>query len=159
MECCQCVGQRRRRGANRNCIRGMLSRRKNMRVPFLIGRLMFGGYFIMSGINHFKESKQMTQYAAAKKVPKPDIAVKVTGAALIAGGTSILLGVKPKLGTLAVMGFLAGVSPVMHDFWKAEDSERRAGEMINFTKNVALLGGAMALMGVEEPWPASVPIA
>jgi hypothetical protein len=29
-------------------------------------------------------------------------------------------------------------------------------DMINFTKNLALAGGAVALMGVEEPWPASV---
>jgi hypothetical protein len=36
--------------------------------------------------------------------------------------------------------------------------EKRQGEMINFAKNVALLGGAMALMGVEELWPASVSI-
>ena len=62
-----------------------------MRIPFLIGRAMFGGYFIMSGINHFKQSKQMAQYAAAKKVPKPDVAVKATGAMMIVGGTSILL--------------------------------------------------------------------
>ena len=26
-------------------------------------------------------------------------------------------------------------------------------------KNLALFGAAMALLGVEEPWPASVPIA
>jgi uncharacterized membrane protein YphA (DoxX/SURF4 family) len=77
---------------------------------------------------------------------------------LIAGGASILLGIKPKLGTAAVIGFLAGVSPVMHDFWKQEHPERRMAEMINFTKNMALVGGAMALMGVEEPWPASVPV-
>ncbi len=31
--------------------------------------------------------------------------------------------------------------------------------MINFTKNMAMLGAALALMGVEEPWPASVPVA
>ena len=129
-----------------------------MRIPFLIGRLMFGGYFIMSGVNHFKQNQQMTQYAAAKNVPKPDVAVKATGALLIAGGASILLGVKPKLGALAVMGFLAGVSPVMHDFWKAEKPEQRMSDMINFTKNMALVGGAMALMGVEEPWPASIPV-
>jgi hypothetical protein len=30
-------------------------------------------------------------------------------------------------------------------------------EMINFSKNMALLGSALALMGVDEPWPASVP--
>ncbi len=71
------------------------------------------------------------------------------------GGASILLGIKPKLGTSAVIGFLAGVSPVMHDFWN-EPEEQRMNDMINFTKNTALVGGAMALMGVEEPWPASV---
>ncbi len=129
-----------------------------MRVPFLLGRMIFGGFFIANGIHHFQESRQLSQYAGAKNVPKPDLAVKATGAILIAGGTSILLGVKPKLGAAAILGFLAGVSPVMHDFWKKEQPEQRMNEMINFTKNVALAGGALALMGVDEPWPASVPI-
>ena len=126
-----------------------------MRVPFLLGRMLFGGYFIMSGINHFKQTKQLAQYAGAKGVPKPDAAVRATGAVLIAGGTSILLGLKPKLGTAAIVGFLAGVSPIMHDFWN-EDAEQRMNDMINFTKNLALVGGATALMAVEEPWPASI---
>ena len=129
-----------------------------MRAPFLLGRLIFGGYFIFSGINHFKKPREMAQYAAAKKVPHPDLAVKLTGATLIAGGASILLGTKPKLGAAALVGFLAGVSPIMHDFWKQEQPEQRMNDMINFTKNMALLGGAMALMGVEEPWPASLPL-
>ncbi len=130
-----------------------------MRATFLLGRLIFGGYFIFSGINHFKKTDQMTQYAAAKKVPHPDLAVKLTGAALITGGASILLGAKPKLGAAALVGFLAAVSPIMHDFWRQEQPEQRMNDMINFMKNMALLGGAMALMGVEEPWPASVPAA
>lgn len=129
-----------------------------MKAPFLIGRLLFGGYFIMAGINHFKKTAQLSQFAAAKKVPKPDIAVRVTGSMLLAGGTSILLGVKPKLGAAAILGFLAGVSPLMHDFWKQQSPEQRMNDMVNFTKNVALAGGALALMGVEEPWPASVPV-
>ncbi len=127
-----------------------------MRVPFLLGRMLFGGYFIMSGINHFKQTSQMAQYAGSKGVPKPDLAVRATGAVLIAGGTSILLGAKPKVGAAAIIGFLAGVSPIMHDFWKQQPSEQRMNDMINFTKNMALAGGAMALMGVEEPWPSSV---
>jgi putative oxidoreductase len=138
----------------------LLNRKLNseeiMKAPFLLGRLLFGGFFIFSGINHFKQTKPMAQYAAAKKIPKPDIAVQVSGAVLIAGGASILLGIKPKLGTAAIIGFLAGVSPLMHDFWKKENPEERANDMINFMKNLALLGAAMALMGVEEPWPGSV---
>lgn len=126
-----------------------------MRVPFLLGRILFGGFFISSGVNHLRQTRQMAQYAASKNVPKPNLAVKATGVVLIAGGTSILLGVKPKLGAAAILGFLAGVSPIMHDFWN-QDAEQRMNDTVNFMKNLALAGGAMALMGVEEPWPASV---
>lgn len=129
-----------------------------MKAAFLIGRLVFGGFFLYNGINHLKERKSLGQYAGSKNVPMPEVAVAATGVALIAGGASILLGVKPKLGVAAIAGFLAGVSPVMHNFWSIEDPNQRMNEMINFTKNLALLGSALALMGVDEPWPASVPI-
>ena len=66
---------------------------------------------------------------------------------------------KPKLGAAALVGFLAGVSPIMHDFWRQENSNKRIDSMVQFTKNMALLGGTMAFMAVEEPWPASVPLA
>lgn len=129
-----------------------------MKIPFLIGRLAFGGFFLYNGINHLKERKSMGKYAETKGVPMAEAAVAASGVALIAGGTSILLGVKPKLGAAAIAGFLLGVSPVMHNFWSIDDPNQRMNELINFSKNVALLGSALALMGMEEPWPASVPI-
>lgn len=130
-----------------------------MKAPFLLGRLIFGGFFLYNGINHLQQRKHLAQYAQAKHVPMPDAAVAGSGIALIIGGASLLLGVKPKLGAAAIAGFLLGVSPVMHDFWKAEDPNQRQNDMINFMKNMALLGGALAMMGIEEPWPASVPVA
>jgi putative oxidoreductase len=130
-----------------------------MKAPFLLGRLVFGGFFLYNGINHFRQRRSLAQYTRQKNVPAPDVAVIVSGTALVVGGASILLGVKPKVGTAAIIGFLAGVSPVMHDFWRVEDPNQRMNEMVNFTKNLALLGAATALMGVEEPWPISVPVA
>ena len=129
-----------------------------MKAAFLIGRLVFGGFFLYNGINHLKQRKQLAQYAETKNVPKAEAVVAATGVVLIAGGASILLGVKPKLGTAALAGFLAGVSPVMHNFWTVEEPQQRMNEMINFSKNMALLGSALALMGLDEPWPVSVPI-
>jgi putative oxidoreductase len=126
-----------------------------MRVPFLLGRLIFGGFFIYNGINHLKQRKNLAQYAGSKNVPYPDLAVTGTGIMMLLGGSSIILGVKPKAGAAAIIGFLAGVSPIMHSFWRMEDPTQRMNEMTNFTKNLALLGAALALMGVEEPWPAS----
>jgi putative oxidoreductase len=128
-----------------------------MKAAFLPGRLIFGGFFLYNGIHHFQERRKLAQYAAMKNVPKPDLAVQASGAALIAGGASILLGIQPKLGAAAIVAFLAGVSPAMHDFWKHEDPQQRQNEMIHFSKNMALLGAALALMAVEEPWAASVP--
>jgi len=130
-----------------------------MKAAFLIGRMIFGGFFLYNGINHIRQRKSMAQYASAKNVPQAEVAVVSTGVAMLIGGASILLGIKPKLGTLAIIGFLGGVSPIMHDFWRQEDPNQRMNEMINFTKNMAMLGAALALMGVEEPWPASVPVA
>jgi len=49
------------------------------------------------------------------KVLAPDAGVIAT-VALTVGGASIVLGVKPKLGAAAIIGFLAGVSPIMHNF-------------------------------------------
>lgn len=130
-----------------------------MKAPFLIGRLLFGGFFLYNGINHLKNRKMMGQYAQSKGVPNGEAAVAVSAIPLLMGGTSLLLGIKPKLGALAILGFLVGVSPVMHDFWRNEDPNERMNNMINFSKNLALAGGALALMGVEEPWEASVPVA
>jgi putative oxidoreductase len=128
------------------------------KTSFLLGRMLFGGFFLYSGINHFKQRQAIAGYTASKNVPAPDVAVTASGAALILGGASILLGIKPKLGAMMIVGFLAGVSPIMHDFWKVEDPGQRVSEMTQFMKNMALLGAALALMGIEEPWPASVPV-
>jgi len=98
----------------------------------------------------------MAPYAGSKGVPNPDVSVMLAGIPLVIGGTSLLFGIKPKVGAAAIIGFLAGVSPIMHDFWHNQDPNERQTNMINFMKNAALAGGALALMGVEEPWEASV---
>ena len=129
-----------------------------MKAPFLIGRAMLGGFFVYNGINHFLQAEGLAQYANAKKVPAPKAGVIASGVAMLVGGASLITGVKPKWGAAAVIGFLGTVSPTMHDFWNAEDPQQRQNDMINFSKNLALLGATLALAGVDEPWEASVPV-
>ena len=121
-----------------------------MKALYLLGRVILGGYFLSSGLHHFQQREQMTQYAAAKGVKPPDVAVVATGTMLVGGGASLLLGMKPSLGALTVLGFLAAVSPQMHDFWNIQEPQQRQAEMINFTKNVALMGAMLAVVGAES---------
>lgn len=127
-----------------------------MKALFLVGRIGFGAFFVYNGVHHLIKWRSMAQYAAAKKVPQPEAAVIGTGALLILGGTLVALGVQPKVGALAIITFLASVSPTMHDFWTQEDPNRKMQEMINFSKNMALLASSVAFLGIEEPWPFSL---
>jgi putative oxidoreductase len=127
-----------------------------MKAPFLIGRALLGGFFLYNGINHFRQADAMAGYAKSKNVPAAKAGVLASGAMLTVGGISLILGLKPKIGAAAAIGFLVGVSPIMHDFWNMEDPQQRQNDMINFSKNMALAGAALALAAVEEPWPASL---
>src|SRR6266516_2353434 len=128
-----------------------------MRALFVLGRVIFGGFFAYNGINHFMHQKSMSQYAGAKGVPAAESAVPATGAMLIAGGASIMAGLKPRQGLAAVIGVLIPVTLQMHRFWEEQDPNQRLAEMINFNKNFALVGAALMMLQIPEPWPGSVP--
>lgn len=122
-----------------------------MKAPFVIGRIIFGAFFLSSGVNHLRHRKEMKPYVESKGLPAPELMVTLSAVPLLVGGTSMVLGIKPKWGALAVLGFLAGVSPIMHDFWKTENPQERQQSMINFLKNMALAGASLAFMSVEQP--------
>jgi putative oxidoreductase len=129
--------------------------KKSETVPLLLGRAIFGGYFLYNGINHFLHREEMSGYAQAKGIPAADLAVQSTGVLMILGGLSLLTGYKPKLGAALIGTFLAGVTPSMHAFWKDESPQERQMDMIHFLKNIALAGGALIAAGRPEPWPVS----
>ena len=127
-----------------------------MRSLYVVGRAIFGGYFLYNGINHFLNERMMSNYAASKGVGAPDAAVTSSGALLTAGGLSVMAGVKPRQGLAAIIGFLIPVTLQMHRFWEERDPERRMNETVNFGKNVALIGAALTMLQIAEPWPISV---
>jgi uncharacterized membrane protein YphA (DoxX/SURF4 family) len=127
-----------------------------MRALFMLGRGIFGGFFAYNGINQLQHQKEMSQYAASKGVPAAEAAIPATAALLLGGGLSIMAGMKPKQGLAAIVGFLIPVTLQMHRFWEVRDPEQRMNEMIHFSKNMALVGAALMMLQIPEPWPASV---
>ena len=126
-----------------------------MEILFLIGRILFGGYFLMNAINHFMKPGIMKGYASSKGVPAPGLAVFVSGLFILVGGLGILCGVYVQWAVLALAIFLIPVTFMMHAYWKVQDPMAKMGEMVNFTKNLALLGAAIMLLSVPTPWPYS----
>ena len=127
-----------------------------MSIVLLIGRIILGGYFLYAGIHHFTSLEYMAGYAKMKGTPAPKAAVAGSGVLLILGGLSLLLGVLPMIGCILLLIFLAGVSPMMHDFWRVQDPQQRMGEMINFMKNLALAGAILMILAMPGVWPLSL---
>jgi len=127
-----------------------------MEILLLLGRIVFGGYFIMAGFNHFANLKMMSGYARSKNVPAPSLAVGGTGVMLILGGLSVVLGVLPVLGLLILILFLIPTTLMMHNYWTIEDPVQRMGEQVNFLKNLGLAGASLTLMHGAANWPLSL---
>ncbi len=125
-------------------------------IIFLIGRLLLGGFFINSGYKHFKNITMMAGYSLSKGIPAPKAAVAFTGLLLLVGGFSILLGIYPTVGAIALVLFLVPTTFLMHAYWKVQDPQGRMGETVNFSKNLALLGAALLLLSIPQPWPVSL---
>jgi len=109
----------------------------------------------MNAINHFSQADMLSGYAASQGVKSPKLAVFVSGLLLLAGGAGILLGVYVSWAVLALVLFLVPVSFKMHAFWKVSEPNMKMMEMVNFTKNMALLGAALMLLAISTPWPLS----
>ena len=121
---------------------------------FLIGRIIAGLMLFMFGLNHFMKFEMMTQYAASKNVPAPKIAVAFTGLLLWIGAFSILLGAFPIIGLGALVLFFLGVTPLMHNFWALDDEQMKMNEMVQFMKNMVILGLVLSLFIVaNSEWP------
>jgi double-stranded uracil-DNA glycosylase len=105
--------------------------------------------FVNSGVMaHLVGYRQGVQYAKSYNVPLAELGVPLTGVVAVLGGLSVILGVWGDLGALLIAGFLVLITPLMHAFWRETDEMQRLNQMVNFTKNTALLGGALVLFYV-----------
>jgi len=117
----------------------------------LLGRLLFVLIFVMAGPSLF--GSQSVSYAASQGVPLASIAVPLSGAIAIAGGLSILLGYRAKIGAWLIVLFLAGVTPMMHNFWAVTDPTMHQIQFVMFLKNLSMLGGALLISQFGAgPW-------
>ena len=124
-------------------------------IALLFGRLLVGGVYIFSGILNLVGMNGSIGYAASKGVPAPGILVPLATLIMIAAGISFITGFQPTLGVLAVWAFLLPVTLMMHNFWALQGQER-FGELVSFKNNLGLLGGALMLLAIPQPWPWSI---
>lgn len=126
-----------------------------MEFLFIFGRILFGGYFIWSGIAHFTGTDGTAGYAASRGIPYPRVGTLLSGALLLVGGLGVVLGVYVQIAITLLVAFLLAAAFGTHHFWTDVDEEVRSVEMKEFTKNLVFVGALLMLYMIPLPWPAS----
>jgi uncharacterized membrane protein YphA (DoxX/SURF4 family) len=126
-----------------------------MSISSFVARPLLAGMFVYGGLDAFRNP--------AGKVPRaekvaPDIAnavgidadteqlVQFNGAVQVAAGTTMALGIFPRLSALLLAGSLVPTTLAGHRFWDEEEDPARTMQTIQFLKNVAMLGGLLLVI-------------
>ncbi len=115
---------------------------------FLVGRILISIIFILSGLGKFVEFNANLQFMAAKGMTMAPFFLTVAAIIEIVGGLSILLGFFARWGAALLILYLIPVTGIFHDFWMASDPLVRQMEMIDFLKNLAIIGGLCYVLAV-----------
>ena len=114
----------------------------------IIGRILFGALFLLSGIGHFAKLEAMVGYAKYKKLPAAKFCVLISGLFFLIGGIYIILGLWVDLGALLLAITLILAAFIFHNFWKESDATAKMNEQIAFNKDLSLAGAALILFAL-----------
>ncbi|REJ70254.1 MAG: DoxX family protein [Planctomycetota bacterium] len=133
-------------------------------VLTVLGRLLLVGIFLASALgNKIQNFDAVAGAMAAKGIPQPKIMLVGAIVFLIAGGVSILVGYKARIGALLLLIFLVLATYYFHNFWALSpeavvqfpgyERPHVEVEMINAMKNAALMGAMLMIMANGSgPW-------
>lgn len=122
-------------------------------------RMLTGSTYILLGFDAFREPGGRVDLAAPllarirKAVPLPDDdeqLVRLNAAVQVVAGTTLALGLAPRLSALALAGSLIPTTLAGHSYWNLEDPAARKLQRIQFHKNMAMLGGLL-LAVLDDP--------
>ena len=112
-----------------------------------VGRVALAAMFITGGADAMLAPGPRTTKAAELGVPlDPELAVRVNGAAMLAAGVALALGLWPRLAAGVLAGTLVPTTLAGHPYWQLDDPAARRQQRTHFYKNVGLFGGALLVL-------------
>jgi putative oxidoreductase len=109
------------------------------------GRLCISGIFVYSGYGMINHSERYAKLAAAAlpMLPEDPRIARAQGATMMVAGSTLALGILPKMSARVLALTMIPNTLVGHPFWKSEKPEDRRSQLVHFLKNAGLFGGLL----------------
>ena len=125
-------------------------------IGAVLGRILLCTIFLLSAVGNKIPNFQAVAGSMAKEgVPAPQVMLAGAIVCLIAGSLSVILGYKARIGAALLLVFLVLATYYFHDFWTLSDPQAQQEQMIQFLKNLGLMG-AMLLVIANGTGPLSL---
>ncbi|QEH34505.1 Inner membrane protein YphA [Aquisphaera giovannonii] len=122
----------------------------------VVGRVLLCTIFLMSAVGNKIPNFRAVAGAMAKEgVPAPQVMLAGAIVFLIAGSVSVVLGYGARIGAALLLAFLVLATYYFHDFWTVADPQAKQEQVIQFMKNLGLMG-AMLLVIANGTGPMSL---
>ena len=116
--------------------------------PFLkfLARVTLSVIFIFGGYGAYTHPSGRDKRLPNVGLPESETLVKINGATMIAAGSTLALGILPKLSALTLIGTLIPTTLAGHAFWLETDPQQKQQQQIQFSKNLGLVGGLLLVI-------------
>jgi uncharacterized membrane protein YphA (DoxX/SURF4 family) len=120
-----------------------------------LARALTGSTYALLGADAFRTPGGRVDMAGPllaslrKVLPLPEddeLLVRANGAAQLAAGTALALGRLPRLSSAVLVASLVPTTFAGHPYWTFEDPQARAGQRVQFHKNLAMVGGLLMVL-------------
>ncbi len=121
------------------------------RYGILIARVMISMVFLLNAFGVIDQNvparEMLERGAPSALVPVMMLAGRCVE---LVAGMALILGIFPRLAALALFAFLVPATLVSHSFWLSAGTPAFMGQLINFSKNLTILGGLLFVASTQS---------
>ena len=116
-------------------------------APF-VGRVILAWFFLAEAYSRTVDWDATVSLFSTLGVPFPPIMHFIALTVLVLASVSLIIGLRARVGALALFSFVAVSNIFMNDYWNIADVIERQDAATAFARNLALGGGLLVLMGL-----------
>ena len=110
-----------------------------------IAELLLGVLFVPGGLLALRNPQPRAEQLARFGLPLPLLLVRLNAAVMVVAGSALALNIMPGPASIVLAAVLVPTTLVGHAFWTADGAARQE-QLAHFIKNLAVLGGLMAMI-------------
>jgi putative oxidoreductase len=114
----------------------------------LLGRWALAWFYGSAAMDILYRWSSIVSQMGAKHLPLPPLLLVVALLMIVMGVVSLALGYHTRSGAVILFGLTIAAAFGLHDFWHMANAAVRGVEFDIFTRDVAICGGLLVMMGL-----------